>query len=249
MEVQVEEAEVEVLHLQVPRPPAPQAQAHLAHRALENPAAPVAREIQAQPGNSPNPRTSLSKTNTQTPNSSSSSISPSYGGGRYFAGGSSTAYRSGSRSPSGIVPFALLGASLAIFPGLWLYGAYEYSYDHPYSFHNASNASQPANQNETLPVTCLCQQYSACGCDNNDNSTYLGDLVGNGSAAAENSSLIHVGLVNGTKTIIINGTLPNGTDNSTSSSGQTNGATRNSLLENSGYWVMGATVGAMIWIL
>ena len=54
-----EEAEVEVPHLQVPRPPARQAQAHPDHRALENPAAvavpaaPVGREIQAQPGNRP----------------------------------------------------------------------------------------------------------------------------------------------------------------------------------------------------
>ena len=53
MEVEVG---VEVLHPQVPRPPAPQAQAHPV-RALANPAAvavpaaPVAREIPAQPGN------------------------------------------------------------------------------------------------------------------------------------------------------------------------------------------------------
>ncbi len=69
--------------------------------------------------------------------------------------------------------------------------------------------------------------------------------------AAENSSLVHVGVVNGTKTLVINGTLPNGTDNSTSStsSGSTGAATRNGLVENSGYWVMGATVGAMIWML
>ena len=58
MEVLVEEeVEVVVPHPQVPRPPAPQAQARLAPPALENPAAvaavaaPVAREIQAQPGN------------------------------------------------------------------------------------------------------------------------------------------------------------------------------------------------------
>ena len=235
---------------------------HLDHQVLANlaavavPAVPAARETQAQPGKSPlNPRTNSSKTNP--PNSSSSSISPSYGGGRYFAGGSSSAYRSGSRSPSGIAPFALLGAGLLIFPGLWLYGAYEYNYNHPYSFHNASNASQPANQNETLPVTCLCQQYSACGCDNNDNSTYLGELIGNGSMADQNSSLVHVGDVNGTKTIVINGTLPNGTDDSgtdngttsSDSSTSTGGATRSMLLENSGYWVMGATVAAMIWML
>ena len=98
-------------------------------------------------------------------------------------------------------------------------------------------------------MTCLCAQYSACGCDNNDNSTYLGQLLGNGSPASENSSLIHVGDVNGTKTIIINGTLPNGTDTSSTNTSSTGGAMRKGLVENTGYWVMGAVVGAMIWAL
>lgn len=185
--------------------------------------------------------------------SSSSGIAPSYGGGRYYGGGSSTAYRAGGRSPSGVLPFALIGAGLLIFPGLWLYGAYEYNYDHPYSFHNASNASQPAGQNETLPVTCLCQMYSACGCDNNDNTTYLDSIIGNGSPSSENSSLVHIGNINGTKTIVLNGTLPNGTDNSTtsssSSSTSTSGAVRNAFVENSGFWVMGGIVGATVWLL
>ena len=71
MEAQVEE-EVEVLHPQVPRPPA---QARPARRALlENPgavaapAAPVAREIQAQRGKYPfNPRSTSSITKTPHP--------------------------------------------------------------------------------------------------------------------------------------------------------------------------------------
>ena len=67
--------------------------------------------------------------------------------------------------------------------------------------------------------------------------------------AAENSSLVHVGVVNGTKTIVINGTLPNGTDNSTSSGASTGAATRSMVVENAGYWVMGATVAAMVWML
>ena len=88
--------------------------------------------------------------------------------------------------------------------------------------------------------------YSACGCDNNSNTTYLDSLVGDGSAADENSTLVHVGNVNGTKTLIINGTLPNGT-NSTSST--TSGAARQHLLEQSGFWLVGAIVGATVWLL
>ena len=186
--------------------------------------------------------------------SSSSASSPSYGGGRYYGGGSPTAYRAGGRSPAGIVPFALLGAGLLIFPGLWLYGAYEYNYNHPYGFHNGTS-----NQNESLPVTCLCQMYSACGCDDPNNSTFLDSVVGNGSVGSENSTLVHIGNVNGTKTLIINGTLPNGTDtdnstangtsSSSSSSGPTSGVSRRYILENSGFWLLGAIVGATVWLL
>ena len=140
----------------------------------------------------------------------------------------------------------MAGAALAIYPGLWLYGAYEYPYNHDYSFHNSTNSSEPQGQNETLPVVCLCQMYSACGCDNNSNTTYLDSLVGNGSAADENGTLVHVGDVNGTKTLIINGTLPNGT-NGTSST--TSGAARKQLLEHSGFWLVGAIVWATVWLL
>ena len=77
--------------------------------------------------------------------------------------------------------------------------------------------------------------------------------MGNGSAADENSTLVHIGNVNGTKTLIINGTLPNGTndtDSSTSSSSSTtSGATRQDLLEYTGFWVVAAIVGATVWLL
>ena len=189
--------------------------------------------------------------------SSSSSISPSYGGGKYFGGGSTSPYRAGGRSPgAGIVPFALAGGVVGaalIFPGLWLYGAYNYPYSHPYSFHNASNTTEPPNQNETLPVTCLCQMYSACGCDDNGNSTYLDELLGNGSASAENSTLVRVGPVNGTKTVVLNGTLPNGTDTSaaaaTTTSTSTSGAVGRQVVDGSRVWVLGGVVGAAVWML
>lgn len=172
--------------------------------------------------------------------SSSSSASPSYGGGRYYGGGATTAYRSGGRSPLGIAPYAIAGVGLGIFPGIWLAGAYGYNFHNPYRFHNGSNST--AN-NESLPVTCLCQKYSACGCDDNGNTTYIDDLLGNGSIADQNSTLVHVGNVNGTKTVVLNGTLPNGTDDSSSS-----GATQQTILELSGFWAVGAVVLATVFI-
>lgn len=80
-------------------------------------------------------------------------------------------------------------------------------------------------------------------------------MVGNGSSADEDSTLVHIGVVNGTKTIILNGTLPNGTDtdnstdNSPSGTGSASAATRDYVLENSGFWPLGVIVGATIWLM
>ena len=176
--------------------------------------------------------------------SSSSSASPSFGGGRYYGGGATTPYRAGGRSPAGLVPYAIAFGALGIFPGLWLAGAYGYNFNHPYQFRNSSNA----NRNESLPVVCLCEEYRACGCDDDGNTTYIDELVGNGSASDQDPTLVHVGNVNGTKTVVINGTLPNGTDDSSGSttSTSTSGATRLYFLEMSGYWVASAIVIATI---
>jgi len=174
--------------------------------------------------------------------SSSSSIGPSYGGGRYYGGGSTSAYRAGSRSPLGLAPYALAGAGLAIFPGLWLYGAYAYNFQHPYYYHNASNTTD--SNNESLPVTCLCDQYSACGCDDDGNTSYIDSLLGDGTASSQSQSLVRIGNVNGSKTVVINGTLPNGTDDSTSTT--TNGALSQKVLETSGFWLVAAIVATTI---
>lgn len=133
-------------------------------------------------------------------------MTPSYGGGAYYAGGASVPYSSGLRSPSGISPF-LLGAGTAglLYGGIWAYGAYAYPYARPYTFHNVTS-----NNNETLPVECLCQEYQTCSCDGNQDDAYLGDLVGNGSVAALDGNA-RVANVNGTNTLLVNGTLANGT--------------------------------------
>ncbi|KAF2798447.1 hypothetical protein K505DRAFT_371738 [Melanomma pulvis-pyrius CBS 109.77] len=136
----------------------------------------------------------------------------SYGGG-YYGGGASTPYASGKSTPKGLAPGLLLGgAALFIFPGIWLYSVWPYSYVNPYRFRNESfqNATQQG-LNQTLPVVCLCQEYSVCGCDENNDQNYLNDLVGNGSYAALNKTLVTVSEVNGTRSLVLNGTLPNGT--------------------------------------
>ena len=97
--------------------------------------------------------------------------------------------------------------------------------------------------------------YSACGCDDNGNSTFLDSLVGNGSYQGLNKSQINVANVNGTRTIVLNGTLPNGTDTdaatptSSASPSPSSGVLRRNILESSGYWALGGIVGSMIWLL
>jgi hypothetical protein len=183
---------------------------------------------------------------------SSSGISPSFGrGGNKYAGGATTPFRAGSASPiRRIAPFLLLGGALTFFPGVWLYGAYIYPYTSPYNFINRTDVANAIN--ETLPVTCLCAAYSACGCDEDEDSSYLDTIIGNGSVAALNRTLVNIAAVNNTKTIILNGTLPNGTDTASASgsSAPISAATsKQRMMEAGGFWVVGFIVAATVWVL
>lgn len=109
-------------------------------------------------------------------------------------------------------------------------------------------------------MTCLCERYSACGCDDANNSTFLDGIIGDGNLANLNKSLVNVGNVNGTKTIVLNGTLPNDTVAEAAATTTGNGATATAtsvpiqstankrfLLETSGFWLLGAIVAATVW--
>ena len=79
---------------------------------------------------------------------SGSGVRPAYGGGRYYGGGATVPYTAGQRSPLGLAPLLIPPiAALAIFPGLWLYGVYQYPYTHPYMFVNetVTNATFPSD--------------------------------------------------------------------------------------------------------
>ncbi|KAL2063326.1 hypothetical protein VTL71DRAFT_5131, partial [Oculimacula yallundae] len=193
-------------------------------------------------------------------------------GGKY-GGGATQPYKAGSSSPRGLAPVFLGVGLLSIYPGLWLYGAYGYGYHNPYNFRNRTarrNATNTTNTptrdyveliirqddagvNESKPVTCLCAEYAVCGCDDNGDYTFLDQIIGDGDYFKLNQSLVTVADVNGTSTILLNGTLPNGTtapggteeaDGTTANAtgGSTNAAVR-TLVEASGYWVMIAAVG------
>ncbi|KAL8954323.1 MAG: hypothetical protein Q9183_007196 [Haloplaca sp. 2 TL-2023] len=182
-----------------------------------------------------------------------SAVRPSYGGGRFYGGGAATPYRAGRTSPRGIVPFAVGAAAAAvIFPGIWLAGCYQYPYANRYSFRNGTrqgNSTLDRRQddgNVTLPVTCLCAQNRDCGCDDNlDDSSYLDTIVGDGTDL--NETLVHIGPVNDTETIVLNGTLPDGTTEEVPT--ESSAATGMHVFEASGIWAIGGIVAAAVTFL
>lgn len=200
-----------------------------------------------------------------------SGVQPSYGGGRYYGGGATSPYSAGRASPLGITPFFLGASALVIFPGLWLYGAYAYPYHNPYTFYNRTahrNSTQNSTStrrdfdelmlevrqddatgvNQTKQVQCLCAAYAECGCDDNNNTTFLDSLIGDGNYSQLNHSLVSVvDYSNGTSIIAINGTLPNGT--TTSGGTESASAAIRSIVQASGYWVMVALVGCTVFMV
>jgi hypothetical protein len=177
---------------------------------------------------------------------------PAYGGGAYYGGGSTVPYKSGGRSPKGMVPLFAGVAFLAVFPGLWLSGAYLYNYHNPYRFYN-----QTSEQDESKAVTCACEPELPCACEENEDNKHIDELVGNGSYSALNHSLITVANIDGTETIVINGTLPSGTtaaggtdepgsgDGGSGDTNAGNGGLR-ALLQHAGWWPAAAAVAAIV---
>ncbi|KAG8358474.1 hypothetical protein FVEN_g3496 [Fusarium venenatum] len=173
---------------------------------------------------------------------------PTYAGNRY-AGGASAPYRpAGRNSPSGIKP-VLLGAgiggaaALAFWPGVWYGGAYLYHYPNSYRYYNESS-----EEDEERPILCACSAEAYCGCDQDDkvNNTALYDeLIGNGSYEHLNKSIVDVAEVNGTTTILINGTLPNDTALPSDSE---DSAAAQSMIQAMGYWPAAAAVLAAVLI-
>jgi len=122
-------------------------------------------------------------------------------GGRY-GGGSTTPYRTGLISPLGLVPFLIPLAAIAlIFPGIWLYDVYSYHYNTAYQYFN-----ETLNTNLSIPVQCLCMKFSDCSCDDDGDTSYLSEIV-----ALNQPNTTVFADINGNWTLLINGTVANGT--------------------------------------
>lgn len=114
-----------------------------------------------------------------------------------------------------------------------------YPYSHSYRYYN-----ETSEEEEERPILCACSKEASCGCDEDDNknATELYDqLIGNGSYEALNKSIVNVAEVNGTTTILINGTLPEDTQLPEDA----NAAAR-TMIEAMGYWPAAAAVLAAV---
>ncbi|KAF2970078.1 hypothetical protein GQX73_g3582 [Xylaria multiplex] len=174
---------------------------------------------------------------------------PKYGsGGSYYGGGAAAPYSPGTRAGS-IAPALLTGAALGGigFLGVsYLYGAYTYPYHNHYWYHNATTM-----MNETKPVICVCDSTTPCTCDDNGDQTYFNSVIGNGSYADLNHTLVAVARndTTGNLTIYINGGVPNGT---TASGGTENPNAANSmkvLAQAAGWWPAATVAVALAFII
>jgi len=183
-------------------------------------------------------RTSSSSSGGSRGSSSSGSGTPrSYGGGSRYAGGAAQPYRAGG-TPSGWrgpAPLLLGVGALALFPGLWLYGAYSYRYndDKPVTYYN-----ETSNQNETRRVQCLCAENADCGCDDTQDQSYLNEVANDKAVSSVRNN-----------TLYINGTLEEGTTAPGTASSAATGSLTQKLMEASGYWPVVAGVAYTMWFL
>ncbi|KAL8304985.1 hypothetical protein RB601_009845 [Gaeumannomyces tritici] len=185
---------------------------------------------------------SLSNSNAGGRTAQGSGPPPPYSAGTY-SGGAKVPLQAGKSFPATrVLPFVLLGgAALAFWPG-WYYGAHMY----PYQSHwNYRNRSSTANRNETtsLPVMCGCAEYASCACEENNNQTFIDSTIGNGSMADLKERNVTIGEYKGSKTILINGTLPNGT---TAAGGEDDESGAVRMLQALGYWPVVVTAVAAV---
>jgi hypothetical protein len=101
-----------------------------------------------------------------------------------------------------------------------------------------------------MPIVCLCQRYSTCGCDDNTDDDYFSSLLNdtNSQNLPRDSEIVKVAAADGTTKIYVDGSLPNGTtapDPSITEAAAVSGK----LLKMGGYWVMAALSVAAVTLL
>lgn len=153
-----------------------------------------------------------------------------------YAGGVSRPYNAGGRSPKGILPYVLpLAIAGGLLGGIWLGQVYAYSWNNPIRYRNPLT-----DEEEEIPVICLCDEERPCGCDENLDDEYVDLVVA--EALANNTEVAAIEEVEGEMTLVINGTLPEGTEDS----GEEEGAAMRINVGKKGVLAMAAVLGGMM---
>ena len=138
------------------------------------------------------------------------------GQGTFLKGGSIVSYRSGQNSPGGIRPFLVPTAAgaAAIFPGTWGAGVYVYSYnlDEDNLEETELDSDFIDDLDDPVPVRCLCEEFLECSCEEENDEDYLQFLIDDDDVEDLDEEIVTFNTVNGTMTLVINGTLPNATE-------------------------------------
>lgn len=120
----------------------------------------------------------------------------------------------------------------------------------PYNYHHRYH-NDTSDEDEEREIICGCAEDSVCMCDEiDDDDDFWDDLIGDGDYDKLNKTLVDVSKVNGTTTILVNGTLPKGTtvhsdDEDDYAEYLTNAA--NTALQTLGLWpAVGAMMGMVL---
>lgn len=86
-------------------------------------------------------------------------------------------------------------------------------------------------------MNCYCSRFSECSCEANNETDYM-------TSIANNNSISHVGTVDGKSTLLVNGTLPNGTTAASAAP-----SFRQGFAEMSGWWIVVVGVVYTMWFM
>ena len=138
-----------------------------------------------------------------------------FGNSRFLPGGSAVSYRSGQPSPGGITPFRQSSTqAAAIFPGTWAAGVFVYAYtlDNDDIEETELDGSFVDDLDDEVPVRCLCEEFLRCSCEREDDEEYLRFLIDDDDVEDLAEDVVTFNEVNGTTTLVINGTVANATE-------------------------------------
>ncbi|KAF8425325.1 hypothetical protein EV426DRAFT_664322 [Tirmania nivea] len=155
---------------------------------------------------------------------------------KYYSGGVGTPYSAGKKSPGGLSPVALpLAVVGGLFAGVWLSNVWMYAWNHPLNYYHPPTAAAMGipyqnhttngngtavtdmtykitpGMNVTLPVKCLCEENSVCGCDEVNDADYSKSVLEDAARDGGKGDTARLAVDDGGLVLVVNGTLPNGT--------------------------------------